>query len=272
MLTRFPEFMRLSLAVNSMVEGLRENLQLRQSLSMAAEVQQRLLPSDVPGYPGIDVAGRGYYCDAAGGDYYDFLKVDALPPSCAVIAVGDVSGHGIASAMVMASARAVLRSRCHDAASLPELLAYMNREIVEDSSAGRYMTMLLAAVDGPARLLRWTSAGHRAPLLLDPEAGSFRELQGADVPLGVIADARFHEHAHAGLRAGQLMLLATDGLWEAANSAGEAFGLKRLASVMGANRQRSAADICAAIALALLEFCGTMSQRDDISFVVVKIV
>lgn len=154
LLTEFPEFMRLSFATNNMVEGLRENLKLRHSLSMAKEVQQRLLPSAVPQYPGLDLAGRSYYCDETGGDYYDFLKLNAFPDSSAVIAMGDVSGHGIASAMVMAAARVILRSRCHDAESLPELLSHMNAQIVEDSGAGRYMTMLLVAVDAGRRELR----------------------------------------------------------------------------------------------------------------------
>lgn len=271
LLTEFPEFMRLSFATNNMVEGLRENLKLRSSLNMAMEVQQRLLPGEVPVYPGLDMAGRSYYCDETGGDYYDFLRVQALPSGCAVIAIGDVSGHGIASAMVMAAARVTLRSRCHDARSLPELLGHMNAQLVEDSGGGRYMTMLLVAADAGAGELRWASAGHRPPLLLEPGAERFLQLEGADIPLGVDADARFGEHRFTGLRPGQLILLATDGLWEAANSDGEPWGLERLAAVLRASAGQSAKEICAAIALALLGFCGTMAQRDDISFVVIKV-
>jgi serine phosphatase RsbU (regulator of sigma subunit) len=272
LLTEFPEFMRLSFATNNMVEGLRENLKLRNSLSMAMEVQQRLLPAEVPRYPGLDMAGRSYYCDETGGDYYDFLKINSFPDSCAVVAIGDVSGHGIASAMVMAAARVILRSRCRDAATLSELLSHMNAQIVEDSGGGRYMTMLLVAVDAERRELRWASAGHREPLLLDPGAAELRQLHGADIPLGISADAQYHEHVHRDLRPGQLILLATDGLWEAANNAGEPFGLPRLAAVMRDHASQGAQGICAAIALKVLEFCGSTAQRDDISFVVVKVV
>lgn len=272
LLTQFPEFMRLSFATNNMVEGLRENLKLRSSLNMAMEVQQRLLPSEVPVYPGLDLAGRSYYCDETGGDYYDFLRVQALPDTSAVVAIGDVSGHGIASAMVMAAARVTLRSRCHDARSLSELLGHMNAQLVEDSGGGRYMTMLLVAADAGTRELRWASAGHRPPLLLEPGADRFRQLEGADIPLGVDAGARFGEYRFGDLRPGQLILLATDGLWEAANSVGEPWGLERLAAVLRANADQGAKEICAAIALALLGFCGTMAQRDDISFVVIKVV
>jgi sigma-B regulation protein RsbU (phosphoserine phosphatase) len=271
LLTEFPEFMRLSFAVNNMVEGLRENMKLRDSLNMVMEVQQRLLPAEVPSYPGLDLAGRSYYCDETGGDYYDFLRINAFPDTTAVVAIGDVSGHGIASAMVMAAARSLLRSRCHDARSLADVLGTMNGQIVEDSGGGRYMTMLLTAVDAVAGELRWVSAGHRPPLLLEPGAAAFTALDGADIPLGIDAAAVFHEHAHRGLRSGQLILLATDGLWEAANSAGELYGLDRLAELMHGNAHCSAREICAAIALAQLQFCGTMAQKDDISFVVIKV-
>ncbi|OGT79206.1 MAG: hypothetical protein A3H91_09900 [Gammaproteobacteria bacterium RIFCSPLOWO2_02_FULL_61_13] len=271
LLTEFPEFMRLSFATNNMVEGLRENLKLRNSLSMAMEVQQRLLPAEVPRYPGLDMAGRSYYCDETGGDYYDFLKINSFSDTSAVIAIGDVSGHGIASAMVMAAARVILRSRCRDAASLSELLDHMNAQIVEDSGGGRYMTMLLVAVDAARRKLSWASAGHREPLLLDPGAAELRQLHGADIPLGISADAQYQVHEHGDLRPGQVILLATDGLWEAANNAGEPFGLARMGAVMRDHSSQSAQGICAAIALNVLEFCGNMAQRDDISFVVVKV-
>jgi serine phosphatase RsbU (regulator of sigma subunit) len=271
MLTEFPEFMRLSFATNNMVEGLRENLKLRNSLSMAMEVQQRLLPAEVPRYPGLEMAGRSYYCDETGGDYYDFLKINSFPDTSAVIAIGDVSGHGIASAMVMAAARVILRSRCRDAVSFSELLGHMNAQIVEDSEGGRYMTMLLVAADAANRELRWASAGHREPLLLDPGATELQQLQGADIPLGISADAQYQEHVHQGLRPGQVILLATDGLWEAANNAGEPYGLARLGAVMRDHGRQGAQGICAAIALNVLEFCGNMAQRDDISFVVVKV-
>jgi sigma-B regulation protein RsbU (phosphoserine phosphatase) len=271
LLTGFPEFMRLSFAVNRMVEGLRERLKLRQSLAMAKEVQRRLLPSAVPRYAGLDIAGRSYYCDETGGDYYDYLEVSGLPGETAVIAIGDVSGHGIASAMVMASARGILRSRCHDAGSLGDLLRHMNEQIVEDSGRGRFMTMLLAAVNAGRRELRWASAGHREPLVLDPETGGFRELHGGDVPLGVIAGVHFEDHLFAELRPGQIILLATDGLWEAQNRSGEHLGLERIAAAMTESADEGAAAICGAIAVALLEFCGGVQQADDITFVVVKI-
>ena len=270
-LGQFPEFMRLSLALNGMVEKLRERLKLRESLALATEVQQRLLPPKVPSYPGLEVAARSFYCEETGGDYYDYLKIGGMPPEAAAIAIGDVAGHGIASAMVMASARAVLRSRCHDARSLAELLGHMNAQITEDSSSGRFMTMLLMAVNPVTRELKWASAGHREPLVLDPDTGEFLPLSGAGIPLGVTADATYEDYSYAGLRTGQIMLVATDGLWEAANPAGEHFGLDRLKKIMRERSHHDANDICSSITMSLLTFFGGEPQVDDISFVIVKV-
>jgi sigma-B regulation protein RsbU (phosphoserine phosphatase) len=272
LLTESPEFIRLSFAINSMVEGLRERLKLRQSLNMAKEVQRRLLPATVPDYPGLDVAGRSYYCDETGGDYFDYLRVGGYPDDTAVIALGDVSGHGIASAMVMASARGVLRSRCHDATSLTELLCHMNEQIVEDSGGGHYMTMLIVALNAARGELRWVNAGHCEPLLLEPGSGAFARLDGGGPPLGVIGGMEYEEYVHRDLEPGQILLLATDGLWEAANPAGEQFGMERLAKVLDGHAAEDAAAICAALAMAVVEFCGSREQKDDISFVVIKLV
>jgi serine phosphatase RsbU (regulator of sigma subunit) len=271
LLTESPEFIRLSFAINSMVEGLRERLKLRQSLNMAKEVQRRLLPASVPHYPGLDVAGRSYYCDETGGDYFDYLQVGGFPGDTAVIALGDVSGHGIASAMVMASARGVLRSRCHDAASLGALLGYMNDQIVDDSGGSHYMTMLIIAVNAARRELRWVNAGHCEPLLLVPGSGAFTKLDGGGPPLGVIGGMEYEEYVHEGLEPGHILLLATDGLWEAENPAGEQFGMDRLARVVDEHSGEDAAAICAALAMAVVEFCGSREQKDDISFVVIRI-
>jgi len=270
-LEEFPEFMRLSMAINQMVEDLRERLKLRESLAMATEVQQRLLPSTEIRFSGVDIAARSYYCDETGGDYYDYLRLGGLPPETAVIAIGDVSGHGIASAMVMASARAVLRSRCHDARSLSELLEHMNVQITEDSTGGRFMTMQLVAIDPPRRELRWASAGHREPLILDPDSGEFVDISGAGIPLGVTEDTRYQEYTFTGLCPGHLILLATDGLWEAANSTGAEFGLDRLRRILHENAAQEANQICTSITMALLSFFGGEPQSDDISFVLVKV-
>ncbi len=270
-LVEFPEFVRLSTAINLMMEGLRERLQMRQSLALAMEVQQRLLPIQTPVFPGLEIAGHSDYCDETGGDYFDYLELAGASPDTAVVAIGDVSGHGVAAAMVMASARAVLRSRSRDVASLTELLRHMNRQITEDVSGGRFMTMLLLAINARQQLLRWACAGHREPLLWEPGTDKFIELKGAGIPLGIDAGAEYQEHQFAGLRSGQILVLATDGLWEAKNTRGEKLGLDRLFNLLRECAHLPAMEIRDRVAVLEQSFRDGAPQSDDISFVIIKV-
>src|SRR6185295_12083455 len=120
------EFRQLADALNRMIADLRDRLRLRHSLGVAMEVQQRLLPTGPPQARGLDVAGHSTYCDETGGDYYDFLVLDKAAPEAVLVALGDVMGHGVAAALVMAGVRAVLRDRADSAGSLGALTARLN--------------------------------------------------------------------------------------------------------------------------------------------------
>ena len=271
LLTEFPEFIRLSAAINKMTDGLRDRLKLRESLAMAMEVQQNLLPSMTPAIDGLEIAGHSAYCDETGGDYYDFLEMSNQPAGTAVVAIGDVSGHGIAAAMVMASARGILRSRCRDVNSLADILNHMNQHIVADITGGRFMTMLIVAVNAGDRTLRWSAAGHRVPLIYDPGGDRFTEPEGGDAPLGVTGDTFYREHDYAALDAGSVIFMSTDGLWEAPDADGEAFGMHRVRQLIRAHAHEGADALRARIVEAVESFRGGALQQDDLTFVVVRI-
>ena len=154
------EFRRLSAALNRMIVDLRDRLRLRHSLNVAMEVQQRLLPQCPPRVPGLDLAGHSTYCDETGGDYFDFLDLDRWGPDHVLVAVGDVMGHGVASALVMAGVRAVSADRADTIGSLAELMGRLNRMLASDHEGDRFMTMHLAVVDARSGSYRWASAGH----------------------------------------------------------------------------------------------------------------
>jgi hypothetical protein len=121
------EFRQLSAALNRMIEDLRDRLRMRHSLHVAMEVQQRLLPQRPPRVPGLDLAGHSTYCDETGGDYYDYLVLDQPSPRGVLVALGDVMGHGVSAALVMAGTRAVLRSRVTVDGNLAKVSATLNR-------------------------------------------------------------------------------------------------------------------------------------------------
>lgn len=269
------EIAQLSTALNDMAAGLQDRMRLRHALNLAMEVQQSLLPSKTPTIKGLDVAARSKYCDETGGDYYDYLDVQGIGPDALVVALGDVMGHGIAAALMMATARGVLRSQARVEGSLGHLLTHLNQHIVTDTRGDRFMTMFLAVVDVSAMSMRWASAGHDQPLIYNPQKqGLLTEIDpdGGGMPLGVVADEQFQEHTYTGLRPGQIILVGTDGLWEAKNPAGDQFGKERVGQALAELAHLSAAEIEASLFQRLQHFCdGRGNKDDDVTYVVIKV-
>jgi sigma-B regulation protein RsbU (phosphoserine phosphatase) len=266
-----PEFRRLADALNRMIGDLRDRLRLRHSLGVAMEVQQRLLPARPPAVRGLDVAGHSTYCDETGGDYYDFLVLDRAAPDSVLVTLGDVMGHGVAAALVMAGVRAVLRDRAAAAGSLADLLGRLNRLIAADHGGERFMTMHLSVIDSRSETMRWASAGHDPAIVYDPADGSFREVGEGSLPLGVMEDTEYREHTHGPLSAGQVLFVGTDGVWEMPDATGAPFGKDRLREVIRAAAAGSAAEIAAAVREGLAEFRRDAKQVDDVTFVVIKV-
>jgi serine phosphatase RsbU (regulator of sigma subunit) len=266
------EFRRLADALNRMIADLRDRLRLRHSLGVAMQVQQRLLPAAPPHIRGLDVAGHSTYCDETGGDYYDFLVLDRAAPDAVLVALGDVMGHGVAAALVMASVRAVLRDRAVAAGNLAELMGRLNRFISADHNGERFMTMHLSVIDAKSATMRWASAGHDPAFLYDPDDGSVRQVGEGDLPLGIVDETEYCEQTYGPLRTGQVIFVGTDGVWEMPDIKGEAFGKDRLLDVIREWADRPAADISAAIHERLTHFRGDAKQVDDVTYVVVKLV
>lgn len=265
------EFQQLSQALNRMIGDLRDRLRLRHSLNLAMEVQQSLLPSHPPTVRGLDIAGHSSYCDETGGDYYDFLALDRPEPDGLLTVMGDVVGHGIAAALVMAGARAILHSRSGSFSSLAEMMGELNRLLTPDLGGTRFMTMHLSVVNSQKKFIHWASAGHDPAMLFDPANGKFIELGGSDLPLGLRADATYHEMTYEGLKPGQILMVGTDGVWELPNAQGEQFGKQRLQEVIQASASRPAREIVETILNAMTSFRGNFRQVDDITLVIVKI-
>jgi len=237
-----------------------------------------LLPSKTPIIEGLDIAGHSTYCDETGGDYYDFLDVVGLSESSLAIAIGDVVGHGIAAAMLMATVRGILVSHCDETGSLSELLTHMNKHFIKDfgeTSAGagpcRFMTMLLMIIDMDAKEVRWASAGHDSPFVYDSENDEFINFDLGSTPLGILQEEVFEEYTFSGVRSGQVYLAATDGVWETMSPTREMFGKDRVQDLIRKHAHMSAAEISEQLRTELVSFGGKLGQNDDVTFVVVKV-
>ncbi|MHC4984886.1 MAG: SpoIIE family protein phosphatase [Planctomycetota bacterium] len=265
------EFQDLSEVFNDLGPKLREREKLKHSLALAMQVQQHLLPDGAPQIDGFDIAGRSVYCDETGGDYYDFIELIELGPNRVGIALGDVSGHGIGAALLMASARAVLRS--HAGAygdDLGGLFDRLNRHLVRDTGDARFMTLFYGIVDGADRTIRWVSGGHDPAIWFRRQSEEFGELPATGVPLGVVEDMPFMPAGPITVESGDVVVIGTDGIWEARNEAEELFGKDRLRETIAAHADESASHIYAAILDAVAAYRGDAPQEDDVTLVVIK--
>jgi len=258
-------------AFNETVPKLEDHVRLSRSMALAREVQQNLVPRRPPQVPGLDVSGTIVFCDETGGDYYDAFALPGHDGKVLAVAVGDVSGHGAAPALLMATVRAMLRAASETRRELCERVALVNRRLYDDvAPTGRFMTLFCAEFDTRRGVVRWVRAGHEPAWLYDPWTGEFEELRGEGVSLGFLEDATFQEQELGFDRRGQFALLATDGVWESVNADGESFGRARMLDVVRRNADRSAAEIVQAVLDALERFCGGVGCEDDITLAVVK--
>ena len=203
--------------------------------------------------------------------YFDFLPIAGQPETTAAIAVGDVVGHGVAAAMLMATARGILRSRCRTPGTLADLLTHLNSLLVEDTGGDRFMTMLLMTVDAKCKEMRWATAGHEPPIVYDPARDHFREFNGSGMSLGLVKGVAYEEHLFTDVQPGQVIMALTDGLWETFNRDGEMFGKDRVKEIIQNNISATAKEIIAAITDALNKFRGSKQPEDDITMVVIKV-
>ncbi|OLN25656.1 Serine phosphatase RsbU, regulator of sigma subunit [Desulfovibrio sp. DV] len=251
----------------------RKNELLRQALALAEEVQRNLLPQAAPGLPGFDIAGTSLYSDETGGDYYDFIHAPNEQPDRFGIIIGDVTGHGIAAALLMTTARAFLRMRSFQPGSLASVIDDVNKLLCADlADSGRFMTLFYLAIDVEKKRLHWVRAGHDPIILYDAATGLANDIPDkGGPPLGIVTEARYAENSAAGLIPGQVALLATDGLWEARNAKGEMFGKDRVRELLGRHSDLTAADIVTAVLEGLREFLGDDQPEDDVTLVAIKV-
>lgn len=258
--------------INEMTEGLKERKALRQSLELAREVQQNLLPDTFPGCRGLDIAGRSIYCDQTGGDYFDFLELNGSNQDRMGVVVGDVSGHGVPSALLMATARAFLRLRSSMPGNIGQVLTDVNRLLIRDvGDSGRFMTLFYLVIDSESKSLSWVRAGHDAAILYNPETDSFEDLYGRGIALGVDQKWEYEENKKTGFSDGQIILIGTDGIWEARNARNEMFGKERLYEIIRQSAAVSASEIVDNVIASLDRFMQSRKAEDDITLIAIKI-
>jgi sigma-B regulation protein RsbU (phosphoserine phosphatase) len=257
--------------INEMTEGLQERDRMRKSLGLAMDVQQHLLPRRDPEVAGLDIAGKSIYCEETGGDYFDYLGVGKHNQGNIKVVVGDVSDHGIPSALLMTTARAFLKQRALRPGKLNQVVADVNRQISRDvEESGQFMTLFFCEIDSRNKLIRWVNAGHDPAVVYTENGGGFDELSGHCLPLGVSEKAAYQEYQRT-IQPGQIILIGTDGIWESQNDRRQMFGKKRFRDLIRAHAREPAKDILQAVITGLDKFRHPLKKEDDVTLVVIKV-
>jgi PAS domain S-box-containing protein len=244
---------------------------------VARAIQQRLFPSRTPRVPGMDIgaatfgydlSGATFPAEAIGGDYYDFIP---LLDGSLGIAIGDVSGHGVGPALLMAEARALLRAFAHTQSDVSAILRLVNRVLTPDIEGDRFITLLLAKLDPRKRTFVYASAGHQPGFLIGGDGCVKRPLPSTDVPLGILPDADFPLSDPITLQPDDVVLLLTDGVVEARAPDGSSFGPRRPLDLVRVYRRSTARQIVDQLYYAVRAFSRDLPQFDDITMTVLKV-
>jgi predicted permease len=249
---------------------------LRRDIALASDVQRRLLPDAPPRAEFADFAATSVPARRIGGDYYDFVELRDREIG---IALADVSGKGVAAALIMSVVQASLRIISSEGAiSPPRLVARMNEFVHRSTSASKYATFFYAQLDQERRQLRYVNAGHNAPYLLragqrsTTDAGSpeIEQLSVGGTVVGMFPEMSYEE-ATVELCAGDVILAFTDGVPEAHNAEDEEFGEERLQQLLRQTAHLPADEISARLSQEMKNWIRDAEQYDDLTFIVMKV-
>jgi len=248
-----------------LVEARLQQERLERELQLAMEIQQRFQPAAPPQIAGYELQGISFPCYEIGGDYYDFIR---RADGRLVIALGDVSGKGTAAALLMSSLHAAIHAQTGSHDTLVDTVSAVNKYLAENIPPNRFVTLFFAELDPESGALSFLNAGHNPPLIVHA-AGTVEQLSSGGLPLGIKGDAEYRE-GRTHLKPGDVLVIYSDGVTEAASPNGEEFGPTRLYEVVSRNVDASAAGIRDRIESALTKFSQGTPAADDITLVIVK--
>ncbi|MFO0917926.1 MAG: SpoIIE family protein phosphatase [Planctomycetaceae bacterium] len=235
-----------------------------EKLRIAREIQRGLLPQCAPPIPGFDVAGFSSSAGAVGGDYYDFVH---MPDGAWGLVIADVSGHDLGASILMSQTRAYLRAEASNRCNVSEIVTRLNHFLSYDVRDRRFVSFFFARLDPAQRSLVYAAAGQNGHLL-KPD-GSVTTLDVTGPLLGVIDEPQ-PASPEVFLAPGDLMILFTDGIAEAASPHGEQFGNERIFNAVRDHRDQSTADILDAVEKAVLAFRCQVPLEDDVTMLVLR--
>jgi phosphoserine phosphatase RsbU/P len=241
------------------------NRKLKFELKEAREIQQRLMPATTIRLEGFDLSCAWQSAGTIGGDYLAAFKLDQ---DQVALCVADVAGKGLPAALMMSNMQAALKSAASENLTPNDLCARLNKLIYGNIPLNRFITCFIGLLDIRRRVLRFSNAGHNAPMLVRGN-GKLSRLQTGGRVLGAFTDSRYRQ-SEVQLRSGDRLLLFTDGLTEVRNASGQEFGEARLGDLLVEQQRRSANELQTIIMERVSEFCGNQFD-DDAALMVVEV-
>ncbi len=245
--------------------------ELEQQLDLARRVQRDLLPRGTPEAGGLEISSEFVPFWGVGGDYYDVFTLDS---DRTFIVLGDVSGKGLPAALIMGLLHGMVRtaSRSWDGTNHHELTSEVNRLLCSSTASNRFVTFFWSCYEPLTGQMRFINAGHNPPVLVRPSSGAceIEEIAPGGPVLGLLPNA-VYEPGETRLRPGDLLVIFSDGLVEAADADDVEFGQERLEAILRENCQLPPEDLKRVILSELKTFLGKMSLQDDLTLLVAKV-
>lgn len=240
-------------------------ISLQEELSMASEIQRKLLPDAPPDIPGYQLFATNIPAKSVGGDYYDFVPItdDRL-----AFCIGDITGKGMPAAMLMANLQATFRSQVLVNDDCSVCITRTNKLLYRSTESTKFATMIYGALDPKTGEVKYTNGGHDCPILFKKNQDPI-QLESTGLILGIFEDSEYTQES-VQLNTGDLLLLFSDGISEAMNSDLEMYGTNRLQELVQNNHTKSTSEIGSLILDDIREHVDGNTQSDDITLMLIK--
>ena len=251
-----------------LLEACLEKIRLEKELEIARDIQRRLQPLTPPNLQGYDVAALSIPCIQIGGDYCDFIP---LTNGRWGIVVGDVMGHGVGAALLMATVRSALHILSKETSGISDIFHRINNMLIHDLGGEKcLMTLFYGILDPKNRRLTFSNAGHDYPFVLRSSSSTLEFLESTGTVMGMF-DNPIYDQSELQLYPGDIIFLYTDGAVEARGAGGEQFGRERLYHLVQRNRNLTAGSLIDKIYSEVAAFSGSRLMDDDLMLAVVKV-
>ncbi len=265
------EIAELTKSFNKMTTQLKQGLKLQKAMEIAKEVQQNFLPNTKYVGQGLEIYGSSRYCHETGGDFFDLLQYGNRSNKIGVV-VGDVVGHGVGAALLMASVRAMLRTRSSQPGELKDIVTDVNQVLCKDTAeTSNFVTLFYVTIDSSEKIIEWVRGGHDPSYVYYPDRNEFIELRGRGVALGIDGNLKYEQSSLDITAENQIIVIGSDGAWESENSFGNQFGKDRLQEIIKEHHTESPERLIDIINERIDLFLDGTEPQDDITFMVIKI-